>query len=142
MNEASQMAMLVMENSSELDSIISFAKSAIIADNLEQLAKHIFEMTDSFPNSALVEIKSAEEFEYYSSTCKNDKTRQNTITQNKGNQRIVQNDKFLQVNNENLTLLVKGLLIDNENKMGRLSDSLTILCDIADRFSQNRRAIC
>ncbi len=135
-NEASQMAMLAMENSSDLGGVIAFAKGAIRAHNLEDLAKHIIDATSLYSTSTLIELKGYDDYHYF---CSNDDVKaslKKVLKHNKSDQRVIRFGDGLQVNNSCITIIVNGLPIDDTEKMGRISDNMVIFCELADRFAK------
>lgn len=144
LNEASQMALLAMENSSDLDGIISFIKEAMQSKDYTELAEKIFKATEVNCDSCLIEIKGHDKNHYYSA-CKSkgsliktniDKDMQQYLLNQKNAGRIVKLDNILQINQSNLVILLDGVPFQDSAKMERLSDNLVILSDVANRFAQ------
>jgi len=133
-NEASEMALLAMENSSDLGSIINFVKSALVAKNYDDLAQQIFGTTNIYSSSSIIEIKGHAHIYHYHSSGKMDNDMKLALLSQKGLDRLVTTGDMVQVNHENFSLLLAGLPIADQAKMGRISDTLVMLCDIANRF--------
>jgi len=134
--EVSQMALLAMENSSDLGGIVTFVKNSLKAKDYTELANYLFEATLCYSETALLEIKGHEGFHYFSSDTNIDQNTKNLLIKNKKQDRIVLSSKSIQTNHESITLLIDGLPIEDEAKMGRISDTLVMLCDAANRFAQ------
>ena len=132
--EASQMALLAMENSSDLGSTINFVKSATRCQDYESLAKAIFHAVKVYSDSAIVEMVGAETLYYFGSDGNIDPDLKKLLLENKHKTRIVRFDNAFQINHKNLVLLAEGLPIEDVPRMGRIADNLAILADTADRF--------
>ena len=136
LSEASQMALMAMDNSSDLGTIIQFVKSAINAKSYSELAKYMFDAIQFYSSSSLIEIKGYNDFIYFYSEGSFDSDLKKVMQMHKSNSRIVLAGNITQINHNNLVFLVEGLPIDDPSKMGRISDNLVMLCDIADRFAK------
>lgn len=134
--EASNMALTAMESSSDLGSIISFVKDAINAKTYSDLAEHIFSATKMYSDSSIIEIKKLHSFDYFFSNETMDTDMMRFMDVHKSDRRVIQFGPIIQINHNHLVLVVEGLPVDDKHKMGRISDSLVMLCDIADRFAQ------
>ncbi len=132
--EASQMALLAMENSSDLGSTISFVKSATRCNDYAALAESILDAVNIYSDSAIVEIQGAETMHYFGSDGQVDPDLKKLMLANKSKGRIVRFDNAFQINHDRLILLAEGLPIDDHARMGRIADNLAILADTADRF--------
>jgi signal transduction histidine kinase/FixJ family two-component response regulator len=137
LEEASQMALLAMENSSDLGGILSFVKEAMYAKDYEELAEKIFHATHLYCNAAIVEIKGHENSHFFSSTGQIDPDMKRFLISQKNEGRIVESESIIQVNNKNLVVLLEGIPSDDPEKMGRISDTLVMLCDTANRFAES-----
>jgi len=138
-NEASNMALLAMETSSDLGSIIGFVKSAINSESYQELAQHMLDVTQHFSEHNLIEIKELHQHSYHSSLANIDDKMKQVMRNNKNGNRVQIVEDIMQINHENLVFLVKGLPSDDEAKMGRITDSLVMLCDISNRFAEALR---
>ena len=136
LDESSQMALMAMETSSDLGGIINFVKGAITSTNYTELAQHMFEATSLYSDSSFVEIKGHHAYEYFCSKGTIDPDMKRLLDSNKSSKRVMQLNDITQINQTHLTYLVEGLPVDDTAKMGRISDSMVMLCDIADRFVQ------
>jgi len=143
--EASQMALLAMENSSDLGSTINFVKSATRCTDYQSLAMCIFDAVKVYSDLAVIEMVGAKSNYYFSSTqtdplsvqsfdLESEKLKEFLI-ENKSETRIVQDKDFIQMNHPHLIVTAKGLPVDDICRMGRIADNLAILCDTADRFT-------
>jgi len=132
--EASQMALLAMENSSDLGATIDFVKSAARCHTYESMANSILDAVKIYSDSAIVEMVGAQSFYYYGSDGSVDPDLKKLMLQNKSKERIVRFDNAFQINHSNLVILAEGLPIDDIPRMGRIADNLAILADTADRF--------
>jgi len=133
--EASQMALLAMENSSDLGGTINFVNAATHCHSYETLAECIFNAVKIYSDFAILEMVGSDSMYYYSSTHNIDFELKKLLLKNKNDQTVVRNENMFQMNQVNLTLLVIGLPVDDVARMGRISDSLSILANIAERFA-------
>lgn len=144
LDEASQMALLAMENSSDLGNVISFIKKATISKSYADLASNIFKATELDCETSLIEIKGHDNNQYFSAS-----KEKNTLTQNdidrdmqqyllsqKKSGRIVNIDNILQINQSNLRILLDGVPYEDSHRMTRLSDNLVVLSDVANRIAE------
>jgi len=132
--EASQMALLAMENSSDLGSTINFVKAATRCQGYQALAQCILNAVKTYSDSAIVEMVGAESLYYFCSGGDVDPDLKKLMQQNKNDNRIVHFDNAIQMNQINLVILAEGLPVDDVGRMGRIADNLAILADTADRF--------
>lgn len=135
--EASQMAILAMDSSSDLGCILNFVKGAIASTNYAELASHMFDAASSFSDSSMVEIKGHHAFKYLCSKKIIDPDMKQFMQSHKSDLRVIQIKDITQINQDHLVFLVEGLPVNDTEKMGRISDTLVMLCDIADRFVQS-----
>lgn len=133
-DEASQMALLAMENSSDLGATIGFVKSATRCDSYLSLAQAILDTVKVYSDSAIVEMVGAEQMYYFGSQDQIDPDLKQVMLSNKNENRIIRFDNAFQINHDNLVLLAEGLPVDDVGRMGRIADNLAILVDTADRF--------
>lgn len=144
-HEASQMALLAMENSSELGGILHFIKKAIGAKHYRELAQQLFAAVEAHCDSCLIEIKGHKKNHYFSAHKQAnqlietdvDIDMQHYLHTQKDAGRIIKLDSILQINQSNLSILLDGVFYEDEAKMERISDTLVILSDVANRFAQS-----
>jgi signal transduction histidine kinase len=136
LDEASQMALLAMENSSDLGGILNFVRSAMIANTYEDLVEQIFLATNLYSKTAAIEVTGHEHFHYFYSSGNEDLDMKRVLRAQKNSDRVVKENELIQINNQHLVVLLDGLPISDPEKMGRISDTLVMLCDIANRFIQ------
>lgn len=144
LDEASQMALLAMENSSDLGAVISFIKKAMISKSYADLAENIFKATELDCETCLLEIKGHDSNQYFSASKENNTLSQNDIDRDmqqyllsqKKSGRIVKIDNILQINQSNLTILLDGMPYQDSHRMTRLSDNLVVLSDVANRIAE------
>ena len=137
LEEASQMALLAMENSSDSGGILNFVKEAMNSKSYDELASKIFSATHPYCDTAIVEIKGLDNFYYFSSNNEVDEDMKRFLRAQKNDERVVQSDSLLQVNNQNLVILLDGVPLEDQSKMGRISDTLVMLCDAANRYVES-----
>lgn len=138
-DEASNMALLAMETSSDLGSIIGFVKSAINSETYSELARHMLDVTAHYSEHNLIEIKELHQHSYFSSQVSIDENMRAFMREHKNGTRVHLADDTMQINHENLVFLIKGLPCEDPAKMGRITDSLVMLCDISNRFTEALR---
>lgn len=138
--EASQMALLAMETSSDLGNIINFVKTAINCETYEELASHILEVIHLYSENVLIELKALHHFAFFPDRS-DDKFEPMRLfmSKHKNSNRVQHIGNKIQINHENLTLLVDDLPDDDSPRMGRITDSLVMLCDISNRFVETLR---
>ena len=144
-NEASQMAILAMENSSDLGGIINFIKKAIGAKHYEELAQELFRSVELHCENCLIEI-SGHSGQHYFAAEKHannlinsvlDKDMLHYLLNQKQSGRLIKLDNILQINQSNIVILLDGVPTKDELRMERISDALVILSDVANRFAQS-----
>jgi signal transduction histidine kinase/CheY-like chemotaxis protein len=133
-SEASDMALLAMENSSDLGGILNFVKSAIKSKNYYELAEQIFAATNLYSETCMVEMKGHDQFHYFCSKGAIDLDVKHFLLSQKPNGRVIQMDEIIQVNQEHLVLILEGLPTHDPGKMDRITDTLVMLCDAANRY--------
>ena len=139
-SEASQMALLAMETSSDLGNIINFVKTAINCETYQELADHILEVVHIYSPKVLVELKALHHFAFYPDIDHPDFQALGLfMSQHKNAVRVQHIGNKIQINHDNLTLLVDDLPDDDTPRMGRITDSLVMLCDISNRFVETLR---
>lgn len=134
LDEASSMALLAMDNSSDLGGILSFVKEALYEREYEALAQSIFKYVNTFSQSALIEMQGSSGVKYYTSEAEVSAESKSLLKQNQSAGRIVQHKDIIQINRENITILASGLPEHNPDRIGRISDNMAIFADISDRF--------
>lgn len=134
LEESSSMALLAMDSSSDMGSILGFVKEALNEHEYQQLADSIFKFVHAFSRAALIEIVGATNCFYYCTEGKVSRELKLLLSNNKSRQRVIRHKDLLQINRDNFTILVVGLPEDNPERIGRISDNMAIFADIADRF--------
>lgn len=145
LNEASQMAILAMENSSDLGGIIKFIKTAIGAKHYEDLAQALFRSLELHCENCLIEIRGHSGLHYFSAEkhanklidSALDKDMQHYLLNQKQSGRLIKLNNILQINQSNIVILLDGVPTNDELRMERISDVLVILSDVANRFVQS-----
>lgn len=140
LDEASNMALMAMDNASDYGLILDFVKNAILAKSYKELSKNIFDCTNLFSSSCLLEFKTVKEYVYIYSSEYLDQDIKRILQVNKSQGRVVKIGDIVQINHENIVFLVEGLPVDDAEKMGRILDGLVTLCDVADRFTHSLSA--
>lgn len=134
LHEASNMALVAMDNSSDMGSILGFIKDSINEREYHALAQSIFKYVHAFSRAAAVEIVGAGELHYYYTDNTLNEELHHLLNHNKVGNRIVQYGDLLQINREHFTVSLVGLPEDNEERLGVIRDNMAIFADIAERF--------
>jgi len=135
-DEASQMALLAMENSSDLGGVVNFVKEAVNSKSYSELAEQVFAATSLYSDSSLIEVKGYDQYHYFYSSGETDTDMQRFLLSQKGENRLIKTGEMIQVNHEHFVLLLDGLPVNDPAKMGRISDTLVMLSDAANRFAK------
>ena len=133
--EASEMALLAMENSSDLGSTIDFVKAATRCHDYEGMANSILDAVKIYSDFTIVEMLGAQSFYYFGSDGNVDPDLKKMLLNNKTSERIIRFDNAFQINHKHLVILAVGLPVDDAPRMGRIADNLAILANTADRFA-------
>lgn len=133
LQQSENMAMTAMEINSDMGQIISFARNAIAQKDYQGLAQAIFGATKHIAPNIVVEMFGHIETHVYTSTVM-DETIQHEINQLKSEKRIIVQGDVLQINQTNLILHFKGVDTQDANKLGRISDNVSTLAEIANKF--------
>jgi CheY-like chemotaxis protein len=129
-SEAMEVAMQAMTSSSELGELISFVTKAQSAATLDEIGQMMVEVCRVFGLTACVHIV-AETPAYFGCDAESIEA---TVLQRSlsSDERIINLGIRTIVKSEQLSLLVKNMPVNDENKYGRFKDHLAVLISIAD----------
>lgn len=128
--EAMNVAMDAMTSSSELGQLIAFVSEAQGAKNLASLGEMVVNVCVTFGLNACAYIEGSSP-EFFG--CKKDSVEANILIKSLlSKERIINLGIRTIVKSEQLSLLIKNMPINDENKYGRFKDHLAVLISISD----------
>lgn len=127
---ASKVAMTAMSSSGELGVILDFLRNGFKSKSIEELANHIKLSLMRFGIQGAFQLRLAEQ-KYYFSTLGNVPPIEKELLSRIAlmNQRFIEKGQRLFLNNGNVSLLIKNLPTEDDEKAGRLRDYLAILAE-------------
>jgi len=129
-SEAMKVAMDAMTSSSELGQLIAFVTDAQKAKNLPDMGKMMVTVCQSFGLKACVYIEGSNP-SYFG--CESDSIEAKVLQRSLvSEERIINLGIRTIVKSDQLSLLIKNMPIDDENKYGRFKDHLAVLISISD----------
>jgi len=129
-SEAMEVAMVAMTSSSELGQLISFVSDAQKAQNLSEMGEMIIQVCQSFGLNACAYIAGATPAFF---GCEQESIEASVLSRSIGaKERIINIGIRTIVKSDQLSLLVKNMPVDDENKYGRFKDHLAVLISISD----------
>ncbi len=129
-SDAMKVAMDAMTSSSELGQLINFVSEAQSADTLTKMGEMIVEVCGSFGLKASVFID-AEKSLFFG--CESNSIEAKVLERSLSSKdRIINLGIRTIVKSEQMSLLVKNMPVDDENRYGRFKDHLAVLVSISD----------
>lgn len=127
---ASKVAMTAMSSSGELGVILDFLRNGFKSKSIEELANHIKLSLMRFGIQGAFQLRLAEQ-KYYFSTLGNVPPIEKELLSRIAlmNQRFIEKGQRLFLNNGKVSLLIKNLPTEDDEKAGRLRDYLAILAE-------------
>ena len=122
-------ALEAMNYSSDLGQIINFYKSSLNSQNYEELAKHIFEVTNFLSLKATVMFVVDNEVQSFSASGTVSPLETNILEMTRGGKRFFDFAQRTIVTHETFSLLIKNMPIDRPERYGVLKDTLGALGD-------------
>ncbi len=122
--EAQQMALMAMTDSSELGWIIQFMEQSYRISSYEELAGAVFNLTNNFNLSCLLLIKAYEKEYIFSSNDLLSPLETELILKLSHEKRFFDFSSRTQINYSNVSLLVKNMPVDDPIRYGRIKDLL------------------
>lgn len=133
LHQSESMAMNLMDINSDLGQIISFSRNAIRQKNYEGLAQAIFNSASTITPNIFIEIFGhLDNYSFSSITIDDDILRD--IKNLKSAKRIVVKNDIIQINQTHLIMHFRGVDTEDSTKLGRISDNLSTLGEIANMF--------
>lgn len=127
LDSANQMAMSMMMTSGDQSNIINLARNIIQFDNLEDLGKGILETVGLFQVNAAIQIRGKEtNILNLSSFEKLSEQDISKISDLSSEERFEEDGQELLIRYKNISLLIKDLPLDDDEKIGRVKDNLAI----------------
>lgn len=128
--EAMKVAMDAMTSSSELGQLISFVSEAQKAKTLANMGDMIIKVCEEFGLNACAFIEGAKPAFF---ACESDSIEANVLERSlSSKERIINLGIRTIVKSDQLSLLVKNMPIEDENRYGRFKDHLAVLISISD----------
>lgn len=137
MEIASKVAMTAMSSSGELSVILEFLRNSFKSKSVDELAVLISNSLVGFDIQASFEVRISEQ-KYYYSTAGDVPPIEKELLSRIGNmkERIVEKGQRLFLNNGQISLLIKNLPKEDDEKVGRLRDYLAILAEGASEKAE------
>jgi CheY-like chemotaxis protein len=135
-NAAQQAALIAMTNSSELGMIIKFMEAASESESFEELAQHLDEVTQNFG------LVCCFHFEYDDSNlnigngCVDGSLEARMIAEARKVGGIIGHGKRMFFNQKHVSMLVKNMPIEDDDKCGRYKDNLAVLMSSANGIAR------
>jgi CheY-like chemotaxis protein len=128
--EAMQVAMVAMTSSSELGQLIAFVTEAQNASTLDDMGKMVIKVCESFGLNACAYIQGGKS-EFYGCDANSVEATvlQRSVT---STERIINLGIRTIVKSDQVSLLIKNMPVEDENKYGRFKDHLAVLISISD----------
>lgn len=142
---ASKVAMTAMSSSGELSVILEFLRNSFQSNSLDQLSDLFQSALMGFDMQASFEFRLLEERHLYSNAGDVSPLEAELLERISGmKERITEHGRRLFINNNNVSLLIKNLPLEDDEKTGRLRDYLAILVEGAtekvETIAQQKRA--
>jgi len=135
-NAAQQAALIAMTNSSELGMIIKFMESAGESESFEELAAQLDEVTQGFGLVCCFHF----EFDDYSlnigNGCVDGSLEARMIAEARKVGGIIGHGKRMFFNQKYVSMLVKNMPVDDDDKCGRYKDNLAVLLSSANGIAK------
>ncbi len=129
---ANQMAMTMMMTSGDQGNIINFARNSIQFETLEDLGKGVLETVSLFQVNGALQLRGDEHDPFnVSSYGKLSAKDTATISASTSTDRFTENGKELLIKFESLSLLIKDMPLEDNDKMGRIKDNMAIALELA-----------
>ena len=135
-NAAQQAALIAMTNSSELGMIIKFMESASECESFEELASHLDEVTKNFGLICCFQFEYNENITNIGNGCIDGSLEARMITEARKVGGIIGHGKRLFFNQRFVSMLVKNMPMDDEDKCGRYKDNLAVLLSSANGIAR------
>jgi CheY-like chemotaxis protein len=133
---AQQTALIAMTNSSELGMILKFMESANEATSFEALAKHLEEITQNFGVICCFQFNYEDTCLNFGNGCVEDSLEARMITEARKAGGIIGHGKRMFFNQHYVSMLVKNMPVEDEDKCGRYKDNLSMLLSAANGIAK------
>ncbi len=133
LQQSESMAMTAMEINSDMGKVISFARNAIAQKDYQGLAQSIFNATKHITSNIVVEMHGYVETHVYTSSTMSDVIQRDISNLKSVNRVVIEND-ILQINQTHLILHLREIDVNDQSKLGRISDNMSTLAEIANKF--------
>lgn len=129
---ANQMAMTLMMTSGDQGNIINFARNSIAYETLEDLAKGILETVSLFQVNGALQLRGDEHDPLNMSSFGKLSSQDNfKLTDVSNDERFEQDGSELLIRFKMLSLLIKELPLEDNDKVGRIRDNMAIAMELA-----------
>jgi len=132
-----QMAGMLMANTGDQSNVINLAKDSINCQTYEQLAKTIVEQVSNFGVSTSLFIRGKNKNVELSNAGNISQMERQQLSRMRGTQRFKKNGNELLVQHPGMSLLIKNMPTDDNDKCGRIQDSTAIMLDLAASTAEN-----
>lgn len=131
--KAECLAMEAMTSLGEMGAVVSFLKASFRAPDIDALAELIFCFLHRFKLHASLQLRTECQVKNYSSLGTLKPIEEDLLSRVAcADDRIVERGQRMIINYDNASLLVKNMPVDDEFKMGRYRDNLTLMLEGAD----------
>ena len=124
---ATKVAMLAMQDASELGLILRCISDTATMKDFETLSTEVFKVLEQLGLKAVLQIEICDEVEHFGSHSEPSKMELSLIKRAQEKQRIFSRDDITVFSFEHCSLLIKNMPIDDEEKIGRYRDVLAHL---------------
>lgn len=130
---AQRTAFTAMSSMGETGIVLQCLRTSFACNDPDELARAIFASLEQYDLSGLLEFRLASGRRCYSSTGQCTPIEESILSHTMGMERIFQFKNRLAINYPNVTLLImRGLPVDDPDRVGRLRDHLAILAEGAE----------
>jgi len=135
-NAAQQAALIAMTNSSELGMIIKFMESASESESFEDLAAQLDEVTQSFGLVCCFHFEFDNTSLNIGNGCVDGSLEARMISEARKVGGIIGHGKRMFFNQKYVSMLVKNMPVDDDDKCGRYKDNLAVLLSSANGIAK------
>jgi len=146
--EATSTALTAMTNSGEQGSLLAFSTETFNCQSLEQLANATFSLLQQFSLQGSLRLEALPETQYFSSQGVIAPLAKQLLDNASHSQKIISKGNRSLFNDQQTTILISNMPIENEAFYGRLKDHVALICKIInarivtlnlEHQAQNRR---
>ncbi|NOR70327.1 MAG: response regulator [Methylomarinum sp.] len=131
-NDAMSMAMTAMTQASEMGEVMQFTRDSYHCASLEVLAKRLLESLNQFGLSATIRLTANKEDVFFSSSGSISEREEEAMEHVREIGRFIHFGRRTIINFKNISVLIKNMPVDDNEKYGRLNDVTGMLVEGAD----------